>query len=189
MSITNILSNTIRSSHWRCSVKGGVLRNIAKLTGKHLCQSLFFNKVAGLRHRHACFPVSFAKFLRTLFLENTSGRLLLHIKNVTPTLTYEIWIKLFIYHLLLRIHQCFRFILIILLFCSNGSRIAQRKKTIGTKEWNELCGVSQINFHRQRHVQRKHKNANRRENLKTKFITSIQERNLYSVYWNFTSYQ
>ena len=27
----------------------GVLRNFAKLTGKHLCQSLFFNKVAGLR--------------------------------------------------------------------------------------------------------------------------------------------
>ena len=27
----------------------GVLRNFAKFTGKHLCQCLFFNKVAGLR--------------------------------------------------------------------------------------------------------------------------------------------
>ena len=38
-----------RSSHQRCSVKKGVLRNFAKFTGKgkHLCQSLFFNKVAG----------------------------------------------------------------------------------------------------------------------------------------------
>ena len=27
----------------------GVLENIAKFTGKHLCQSLFFNKVVGLR--------------------------------------------------------------------------------------------------------------------------------------------
>ena len=27
----------------------GVLRNFAKFTGKHLCQSLFFNKVTGLR--------------------------------------------------------------------------------------------------------------------------------------------
>ena len=27
--------------------KKGVLKNFAKLTGKHLCQSLFFNKVAG----------------------------------------------------------------------------------------------------------------------------------------------
>ena len=26
----------------------GVLRNFVKFTGKHLCQSLFFNKVAGL---------------------------------------------------------------------------------------------------------------------------------------------
>ena len=42
-------SKTVRSSHWRCSVKKGVLRNFAKFTGKHLCQSLFFNKVAGLR--------------------------------------------------------------------------------------------------------------------------------------------
>ena len=38
-----------RSSHQRCSVRKGVLRNFAKFTGKHLCQSLFFNKVAGLR--------------------------------------------------------------------------------------------------------------------------------------------
>ena len=37
-----------RSSHWRCSVRKGVLRDFAKLTGKYLCQGLFFNKVAGL---------------------------------------------------------------------------------------------------------------------------------------------
>ena len=29
--------------------KKGLLRNFTKFTGKHLCQSLFFNKVAGLR--------------------------------------------------------------------------------------------------------------------------------------------
>ena len=34
-----------RSSHQRCSVKKVVLRNFAKLTGKHLCQSLFFNPI------------------------------------------------------------------------------------------------------------------------------------------------
>ena len=38
-----------RSSHLRCSVRKGFPRNFAKFTGKHLCQSLFFNKVAGLR--------------------------------------------------------------------------------------------------------------------------------------------
>ena len=66
-------------------MKKGVLRNFTKFTGKHLCQSLFFNKVAGLspatllkkRPWHRFFPVNFAKFLRTYFLQNTSGRLLL----------------------------------------------------------------------------------------------------------------
>ena len=67
-----------RSSHRRFSVKKGVLRNFAKFTGKHLCQRLFFNKVAGLglgsatllkkRLWHRCFQVNFAKFLRTPFL-------------------------------------------------------------------------------------------------------------------------
>ena len=75
-----------RSSHWRrCSVKKGVLGNFAKFTGKHLCQSLFFNKVAGLtpaallkkRLWHRCFPVNLAKFLRARFLQSTSGQLLL----------------------------------------------------------------------------------------------------------------
>ena len=32
----------------RCSVKKVVLKNFSKFTGKHLHQSLFFNKVAGL---------------------------------------------------------------------------------------------------------------------------------------------
>ena len=61
--------------------KKGVLRKFAKFTRKHLCQGLFFNKVAGLRPAtllkkrlwHRCFPVNFANFLRTPFLQNTSG--------------------------------------------------------------------------------------------------------------------
>ena len=65
--------------------KKDALRNFTKFTGKHLCQSLFFNQAAGLRPAasfakrlwHRCFPVSFAKFLKTPFLQNTSGRLLL----------------------------------------------------------------------------------------------------------------
>ena len=31
-----------RSSHRRCSVKKGVLRNFVKLTGKYLCQNISF---------------------------------------------------------------------------------------------------------------------------------------------------
>ena len=61
----------------RCSMKKGVLKNFTKFTGKDLCQSLFFNKVAALRPAtllknslwHRCFPVNFVKFLRTLFLK------------------------------------------------------------------------------------------------------------------------
>ena len=56
--------------------KKGGLENFAKFTGKYLCQSLFFNKLAGLRPAillkkglwHKCFSVNFAKFLRTSFL-------------------------------------------------------------------------------------------------------------------------
>ena len=74
-----------RSSHRKCSIRKCVLRNFIKFRGKHLCQSLFFNKVAGLRSAtllkkrlwHRCFPVNFAKFLKTPFSHNTSGRLLL----------------------------------------------------------------------------------------------------------------
>ena len=74
-----------RSSHLRCSVKKGVLKNFAKFTGKHLSQSLVFNKVAVLRSStllkkklwHRCFPVNLEKFLRIpYFIENTSIRLL-----------------------------------------------------------------------------------------------------------------
>ena len=66
-------------------LKKSVLRNFTKFTGKYLCQGLFFNKDAGLRPAtllkkrlwHRSFPVNFVKFLRTPFLRNTSGRLLL----------------------------------------------------------------------------------------------------------------
>ena len=58
-------------------MKKGV-RNFRKFTGKHLCQILFFNKVAGLSPAillktslwHRCFPVNFTKFLKTVFTEN-----------------------------------------------------------------------------------------------------------------------
>ena len=65
--------------------KKGVLRNFAKFTRKHLCKSLLFNKVAGLRPAtllkkrlwHRRFPVNFSKFLTTSFAQNTAGRLTL----------------------------------------------------------------------------------------------------------------
>ena len=58
----------------------GVLKNFTKF---------FFNKVADLKPAtllkkklwHRCFPVNFVKFLRTPFLQNISGQLLL----ITPS--------------------------------------------------------------------------------------------------------
>ena len=47
------------------SVRKGVVRNFAEFTGTHLC-----------------FPVKFAKFLRTPFLQNTPTRLLLSISKI-----------------------------------------------------------------------------------------------------------
>ena len=83
----NLQRNTCdRVSFWRCSrpkvfCKEEVLENFAKFTLRHLCQTLFLNKVAGLRPAtllkkrlsHRWFPVNFAKFPRTPFLKNTSG--------------------------------------------------------------------------------------------------------------------
>ena len=44
-----VFSFLSRSSRPEVFRKKNVLMNFAKFTGKHLCQSLFFNKVAGLR--------------------------------------------------------------------------------------------------------------------------------------------
>ena len=85
-----------RSSHQSCFIKKGVLRNFTKFTGKHLCQSLFFNKVAGLNCRpKACnfikketlaqvFSCEFSK--NTFFTEHlqttASGRVLKKIGTI-----------------------------------------------------------------------------------------------------------
>ena len=78
-----------RSSHLRCSVKKIVLRIFAKFTGKHLCQRFYFSKIAGQAYNfikkslwYRYFPTNFAKFLRTTFLQNTSGRLLLNLLTI-----------------------------------------------------------------------------------------------------------
>ena len=55
-------SAKFRSSRPDVFCKKGIFKNFAKFTGKHLCQSLFFNKVVGLRS---------AKFLRTPFFYRT----------------------------------------------------------------------------------------------------------------------
>ena len=80
---------TSRSSRPEVPCKRGVLRNFTKVTGKHLCQSLSFYKVAGLSPAtlltkklwHRCFPVNFMKFLRTPFLTEHFWWLLLYLRQ------------------------------------------------------------------------------------------------------------
>ena len=58
-----------------------VLLEILQNSQEKICvKSLFFNKVAGPWHR--CFPVNFVKILRTPFLQNTSGRVLLELEKI-----------------------------------------------------------------------------------------------------------
>ena len=47
-------TNTLRSSSQEMFCEKDVLRNFTKSTGKHLCQSLFFNKVAQVFSREFC---------------------------------------------------------------------------------------------------------------------------------------
>ena len=76
-----------RGSHRRCFIKKDVFKNFSKFRGKTLRQNLVFDEVVGLRPVtllkkrlwHKCFPVNFAKFLRTPFLQDTFGRLLLDV--------------------------------------------------------------------------------------------------------------
>ena len=74
----------LKSSHRRFSKKKAVFKNFAKFTEKHLCQSLSFNKSAGLRPATIenaalaqVFSCEFSKFLRTLlFIEHLQWLLL-----------------------------------------------------------------------------------------------------------------
>ena len=79
------VTEKVRSSRPKVFCKKGVHRNFSKFTGKHLCQSLFFNKVDSLLKKrlwHRCFPVNFAKFLRTPFLKEHLSWLLLKSKRM-----------------------------------------------------------------------------------------------------------
>ena len=95
--ISNKVTSMIiyRSSHQRCSLRKDFLRHCARVTGKYLCQSLYFNKVGPAtllkqKLRRRCFPMNYAKVLRTPFLQNTSGPLLLNIRRHFMHLTWRV---------------------------------------------------------------------------------------------------
>ena len=98
-SLENVLSE---AAVQRCSVKRGLLRNFAKFTGKHLCQSHFFNKVAVMRSAaflkkrlwSRCFPVDFVKLLRTPFFVEYLWWLLQYFVRIQTKLSQETLLQL-----------------------------------------------------------------------------------------------
>ena len=69
----------VRSSRPEVFCRKGVLRNFSKFTEKHLCQSLFLNKVLGLRPAtllkrtlwRKCFPVKFCEISKSTIFYRT----------------------------------------------------------------------------------------------------------------------
>ena len=61
-----VCSHISRSSHQRCSVRKGILRNFAKFTGKYVRRATLSKK----RPWHRCFPVNFAVSKKTFFKES-----------------------------------------------------------------------------------------------------------------------
>ena len=53
----DIRETFMRSSRPDVFCKKGALRDFAKFTGKHLCQSLYFNKVAVWTAKRACLKI------------------------------------------------------------------------------------------------------------------------------------
>ena len=115
----------LRSSRPELFCKKGALRNFAKFTGKHLCQSLF-NKVIGLRPAtllkkrlwHRCFPKNFAKFLRTPFLTEHLQWLLQCLGKTCFT-------------------RCTSLCLI-LLFCFTLKKVAKKGVAVNLKVWSDM---------------------------------------------------
>ena len=73
--------------------KKTVRKSFKRFIGKHICRNLFLNKVAGLLPTifffknvlYRNFHVNFAKYFTALFLQSTSGRLLMLRKTFAQT--------------------------------------------------------------------------------------------------------
>ena len=99
--------------------KKAVPRNFPKFTGKHLCQSPCFNKIACLspatllkkRLWRRCFPVNFAKFLRAPFLTEHLWWLLPNIRYLLSTERFRISMfpKVDLLPPVVLAHKCFTF--------------------------------------------------------------------------------
>ena len=81
--------NIGRSSRKKCSLRKGVLRKFAKFTGKQLCQSLFFDKIAGLGLFYRTSPGDcFCSFFINLFIKSLFLRFTGLIRSIFPANIY-----------------------------------------------------------------------------------------------------
>ena len=139
---------SFRSSRPEVFCTKGVLKHFANFTGKHLRQSLFFNKAADLRPAtllknrpwHRCFSVNFTKFLRTpVFIEHIWWLLLylaMLLRKVLWTCTYE---DNGVYKIL------WKFILCTRMKHSEKSKISLTKKNANRKlHLNNLAKLSHL---------------------------------------------
>ena len=62
-----VLKVTIEAVIRRCSAKKCALKCFVKVTGKHLCQTLFFNKVTGRRLWHMVVSCEFCKIFKNTY--------------------------------------------------------------------------------------------------------------------------
>ena len=69
----------------------GVLINFTKFIGNTCARVSFLVKLQALEI-HRCFPLNFAKLLRTLFLQNTYVQMLLKISKITIS-RWKLWSK------------------------------------------------------------------------------------------------
>ena len=83
-----------RSTRPEMFCKKGVLRNFANFTRKHLSQSLFLNKAAGISPAQV-FSCEFCKFLRTPFLTEHPRWLLLIVAVSAGVSTLEFLLDIF----------------------------------------------------------------------------------------------
>ena len=79
----------------RCSVKKGVFRNFAKITGKHLCQSLLFNNCNFIKKEALAqvFSCEFCKIFESTFFHRT------------PLVAASVLKTLFYTYFLLKLHS------------------------------------------------------------------------------------
>ena len=108
-----------RSSHQRCSLKRGALRNFTKFAGKRLCQSLWINlsrsqacNLLKKRLWRRCFHVSFMKFLVTFFTEHLSTSASVPWETNLPSYPRRLLICLRISNKLYRINRWVNYFLI-----------------------------------------------------------------------------